>query len=150
MTTLVLDEFLPYRLSLTSNLLSEAVARTYRALFGLNIPEWRVLAVVAETGGTTQQAICARTRMDKVTVSRAAIALVDRGLLARETNRSDKRSHMLVVSPAGADLYGRIVPEALKVQAQVFERFERRELDALGAMLARIDEAVLSLTEERS
>ena len=42
-----LDAFLPYRLSFTSNLVSDTIARTYAALFDLSIPEWRVVAVVA-------------------------------------------------------------------------------------------------------
>ena len=74
--SLVLADFIPYRLSVTSNLVSDSIARTYEALFGLTIPEWRLIAVIAETGGITQQAIGRATRMDKVTVSRAAIALV--------------------------------------------------------------------------
>ncbi|RZM10928.1 MAG: MarR family transcriptional regulator, partial [Sphingomonas sp.] len=81
--SLRLDAFIPFRLSYTSNLVSDRIARTYEALFGLTIPEWRLVAVIAEGGGITQAAIGARTRMDKVTVSRAAIALSARGLLAR-------------------------------------------------------------------
>ena len=88
---LALDDFIPYRLSVTSNLVSDSIARTYESLFGLTIPEWRLVAVIAETGGVTQQAIGAKTLMDKVTVSRAAIALVDRGLLARQANPEDRR-----------------------------------------------------------
>ncbi|MDA4836162.1 MarR family transcriptional regulator, partial [Enterobacter hormaechei] len=92
---LVLDEFLPFRLSVTSNLVSGLIARAYQSLFGLSIPEWRLITVVAESGAITQQAIGARTRMDKVTVSRAAIALGERGLLARQGNPEDRRSHLL-------------------------------------------------------
>lgn len=48
MTTLKLDQFLPYRLSIVSNRVSSAVASTYQALFGLKIPEWRLVAIIAE------------------------------------------------------------------------------------------------------
>ena len=34
---LLLDEFLPYRLSYTSNAVSEAIAHAYESLFGLRI-----------------------------------------------------------------------------------------------------------------
>jgi DNA-binding MarR family transcriptional regulator len=83
MTKLVLDRFLPYRLSITSNLVSDRIARIYEALFALSIPEWRLVAVIAEAETITQAEIGERTRMDKVTVSRAAIALVERGLQSR-------------------------------------------------------------------
>ena len=72
---LVLDDFIPYRLSVASNSVSDAIASAYEALFGLTIPEWRLVAVIAESEGITQQAIGAAPRLDKVTVSRAALAL---------------------------------------------------------------------------
>ena len=77
-TKLVLGEFLPYRLSMASNLVSDTVATAYEAAFGLRIPEWRLVAVIAEADAISQFEICRRTRMDKVTVSRAGIALAAR------------------------------------------------------------------------
>src|SRR6201999_4585598 len=97
-TTLKLDQFLPYKLSIASNAVSDAIATAYRTLFGLRIPEWRLVAVLAEHGGMSQQALCGRTRMDKVTVSRAAIALVERELVARGANPDDQRSHLLTLT----------------------------------------------------
>ena len=41
-----LEAFLPYRLSVASNLVSRASARRYQSAFGLSIPEWRVIAVL--------------------------------------------------------------------------------------------------------
>ena len=140
MTRLRLDDFLPYRLSFTSNLISEAIARAYEALFGLKIPEWRLVAVIAEHDGITQQAIGLRTRMDKVTVSRAAVSLTERGLIERRANPEDRRSHLLVLSPAGRRLYADVVPKALELEARVFGNFTRAELDAFVSMLRRIDE----------
>src|SRR3546814_19436501 len=87
-------------MSFTSNLVSDLIARTYGALFGLTIPEWRLVAVIAETGGITQGEIGQRTRMDKVTVSRAAIALVGRGLLERLAHQEDRRSTHLEIGRA--------------------------------------------------
>ena len=54
---LLLDDFIPFRLSFTSNLVSDTIARTYEALYGLSIPQWRLIAVTAEKSGVTQQAI---------------------------------------------------------------------------------------------
>ncbi len=41
-----LDNFLPYRLSIASNALSERIAAEYQNRFGLKIPEWRLMAVL--------------------------------------------------------------------------------------------------------
>ena len=145
--SLMLDEFIPYRLSFTSNLVSDTIARAYEALFGLSIPEWRLVAVVAETGGVTQLESGRRTRMDKVTVSRAAAALVGRGLMAREGNPADKRSHLLRLTGAGETLYRAVAPKALDLEARIFADFTPEEVDRLKAMLRRIDAVTLSLAE---
>lgn len=144
---LVLDSFIPYRLSVASNSVSDAIARTYEALFGLSIPEWRLIAVVAEEAGITQQAIGRRTRMDKVTVSRAAIALVGRGLMARQANADDRRSHLLVLTDAGRDLYAVVAPKALELERKLFSPFDRQEVERFTAMLRRIESAARALED---
>ena len=142
---LVLDDFIPYRLSFTSNLVSDTIARTYQALFGLTIPDWRLVAVVAETGGITQAEIGVRTRMDKVTVSRAAIGLVERGLLARAANPDDRRSHLLTLTDDGRTLHKAIAPKALELERQIFASFDAEEVNRFVAMLRRIDAVTAAL-----
>lgn len=142
-----LDQFLPYRLSFTTALLSDRIAQSYEALFGINIPEWRVIAWVAEKGSITQQQIGAQTRMDKVTVSRAAIALTDRGLLQRLPNKDDRRSHLLALTTEGERLHAAIAPKALELESRIFSHFNPAEVEAFLSMLGRIDAIMLS--EER-
>ena len=144
---LVLDDFIPYRLSVASNSVSDAIARTYEALFGLSIPEWRLVAVVAEGEGVTQQAIGAATRMDKVTVSRAAIALTGRGLLVRRDNPADRRSHLLGLTAAGRRLYAAVAPEALALERRLLAAFDPDEVAAFVATLRRIEAAARALGE---
>ncbi len=144
---LLLDEFIPFRLSFTSNIVSDIIASAYETLFGLKIPEWRTLAVVAETGGVTQQAIGARTRMDKVTVSRAATALGARGLLGRKDNPTDKRSHLVVLTTQGRKLYESVAPKALELERNIFASFDKDELATFVAFLRRIDAVALSLDD---
>src|SRR3546814_5293833 len=87
-----LDNFLPYRLSIASNVLSSRIAAEYENRFGLKIPEWRLMAVLGEGQPKTQRELVAATRMDKVTVNRAAKALADRQLIARQAHEADGRS----------------------------------------------------------
>ena len=139
MSLLRLDDFLPYRLSYTSNLVSEAIARAYESLFGLSIPEWRLIAVIAEHDGITQQGIGTRTRMDKVTVSRAAIALAGRGLIARTQSPDDRRAQCLTLTSEGHALYGQVAPKARELESRIFGAFSAAEIEAFVAMLRRID-----------
>ncbi|UZK67082.1 MarR family winged helix-turn-helix transcriptional regulator [Sphingomonas sp. M1-B02] len=144
-TTLKLEAFLPYRLSIASNAVSDAVASAYRNLFGLRIPEWRLVAVLAEGGAMSQQALCGRTRMDKVTVSRAAIALAERGLIQRGANPGDQRSRLLTLTPDGWGLYEQIAPKALEFERRIFDVLPRAEQEQLRAMLERIEAAAGAL-----
>ncbi|PVX30099.1 MarR family winged helix-turn-helix transcriptional regulator [Sphingomonas pokkalii] len=148
MSGLKLNAFLPYRLSIASNAVSDAVAGAYRNLFGLRIPEWRLVAVLAEGGAMSQQALCGRTRMDKVTVSRAAIGLVERGLVARDSNPSDQRSHLLNLTADGWQLYEQIAPKALEMERQLFSCFSEDERTQLAAMLERIEGAVAAFAAD--
>src|SRR3546814_700397 len=99
--TLNLDQFLPYRLSIASNALSERIAADYQNRFGLKIPEWRLMAVLGEGAPKTQRELVAKTRMDKVTVNRAAKALADRQLIRRQAHEADGRSHHLELTEPG-------------------------------------------------
>ena len=92
---LVLDAFLPYRLSVAANAVSTRISNAYRKQFGLKVAEWRLIAILAETGNQTPLMLGERTRMDKISVSRAAAALIARGVLIAENNPQDGRSHLL-------------------------------------------------------
>jgi len=147
-TQLKLDTFLPYRLSVVSNRVSAAIATAYDRLFGLKIPEWRLIAVIAEGQPITQQAVGVATRMDKVTVSRAAQALVERGLIARQPNTGDKRSHLLSLTETGRALYDQIAPKALEMEAAIFEQLDPAARKMLSTMLDRIEAAAARVAPE--
>lgn len=140
-TGLSLERFMPYRLSYSANLVSEAIAQQYSVIFNLTIPEWRVVAHVAEQSGITQQEIGLRTRMDKVTVSRATIALAARGFVSRSKNPDDRRSRLLSLTPAGRRLYAAIAPKALELERAVFGQFSTAEITAFRSFLQRVDAA---------
>lgn len=143
MAELRLGAFLPYRLSVVSNAVSDAIASTYQSLFGLRIPEWRLITVIAEGGteggGLTQQALTAATRMDKVTVSRAAIALAGRGLVERLPNPGDQRSHLLALTIDGRALYDQVVPKALEMERRIFAGLDATDVERFRAILDRIE-----------
>src|SRR6201991_4255124 len=103
-SALRLDGYLPYWLSVASNAVSRLIARAYEDRFGLTIPQWRLVCVLAEDGALTPGQIVARTVMDKVTVSRATQGLVKRRLVGRSQNKADGRSQVLALSAEGRSL----------------------------------------------
>ena len=87
----ILEAFLPYRLSLLSNTVSQGVSNAYRKPYGLTVIEWRVIAVLGRFPGLTASEIMQRTVMDKVAISRAVRNLQERGLVERSPHSEDRR-----------------------------------------------------------
>jgi DNA-binding MarR family transcriptional regulator len=142
---LKLDAYLPYRLSVASNAVSGLIARAYEDRFGLTIPQWRLICVLAEDGGSTPGAIVARTGMDKVTVSRAAQGLAKRRLLERSDHHADGRSHVLALTQEGTRLHGEISPLALAYEAALISGLAPHDVVLLKRLLTRLQTAANAL-----
>jgi DNA-binding MarR family transcriptional regulator len=143
-----LDAYLPYRLSVASNAVSGLIARAYQDRFGLSVPQWRLICVLAEDGGLTQGQIVARTVMDKVTVSRAAQGLQKRRLVGRSDHQADGRSHVLALTREGAGLHAEIAPLALAYEAALISGLAPDEVALLKRLLARLQSAAGQLAGE--
>jgi DNA-binding MarR family transcriptional regulator len=142
---LKLSAFLPYQLSITSNAVSDLIARAYRGKFALKVPEWRVMALLGEAEFATQRELVAATAMDKVTVNRACKTLEERALVSRVPNSSDGRSHNLALTDAGRSLYDQIVPEALQLEAELEKILGSGEAKQLEIMLAQLRARVIEM-----
>ncbi|MEH6757489.1 MAG: MarR family winged helix-turn-helix transcriptional regulator [Parasphingorhabdus sp.] len=148
-----LNDFLPYQLSTSSNAVSDLISNEYKSRFGLKIPEWRIMAVLGNQGSSTQRQLVEATLMDKVTVNRAVKALVDRALLGRSPNNADGRSHHLVLSQTGRDLYNQIMPTAEVMEKKIMAVLTADDQKLLSNMLGKIknsaDEIAASQTFKR-
>ena len=133
-----LAEFLPYQLSIASNAVSARIAEQYRKRFALKTTEWRIMAVLGDSGPLTQRELSQMTLMDKVPVNRACKTLEDRGLVQRKPNEKDGRSHLLELTTEGRAVHSRIMPLALKIEAELFSVLSEEEQDALRDMLVRL------------
>lgn len=137
----VLEDFLPYQLSIASNAVSGRIAELYQARFDLKVSEWRIMAVLGEAEALTQRELAARTLMDKVAVNRACKVLEDRGLIERRPNEDDGRSHHVALSGEGQGIYAQIMPLARDVEQQLLEPFSDQEREVLRDLLARLRDA---------
>ena len=133
-----LGDFLPYRLAVTSNLVSRLVASAYQSRFGLTIWEWRVVAILGEGVPMTAQSIADSAAMDKVSVSRAVRSLVERDLVQRESHGSDGRARLLRLTAGGEAIYRDITPVALAEEAALVEELDADEVAVLAGLLDRL------------
>ncbi len=130
----VLENFMPYRLSVLSLAISQSIATLYSERFSINIMEWRVIAVLSNFNSLSANQICERTNMDKVQVSRAVSSLAKAKLVLRKTDKQDRRKSELRLSAKGKNVYKKIVPLALDWEKKLMSALnaqERKEFDQL-------------------
>ena len=144
MSRLKLDQFVPYRLSVAANAVSTRISQSYRKRFGLKVPEWRLIAILAERDTMTPQDVGNAGELDKITVSRAAASLIDRGLVGQRRNPDDGRSHYLFLTADGRALYDEVVPAALSLEQQLLADFTKEERVQIDRLLRRLTEAANS------
>ena len=139
---LVLERFFPYRISRLAERASRSLSQVYAERFGISVPEWRVLATLAERPGLTASAVTGLTNLDKVKVSRAVAELHERGLLLRQASRSDRRATDLRLSASGARLFTRIAPLAAQWEAELLNVLNDSERTQLFDLLTRLEKAL--------
>lgn len=136
-----LEGFLPYRLAVLSSAISRTMAREYGRRFGIAIPEWRVVAVLARFAPLSAGGLCARAAMDKVQVSRALSRLIARRWVERATDPGDRRRSTLRLTAAGRRVHRAIVPIARRAEGALLASLAEddcRNLDRiLGHLVAR-------------
>lgn len=135
---LILEDFLPYRLSILSNTVSSTIARAYDKRFGLSIPEWRVIAVLGRFPGLSAVEVAERTLMDKVAVSRAVSKLTKSGRIDRQFADADRRRSILNLSEEGRKVHDEIAPLALKFEEDLLHGLSEEEVRMLNLIMERL------------
>jgi len=135
---LELERFLPYRLSVLSNTISQAIAAIYERRFGLSVTEWRVMAVLGRYEDLSARAVAERTAMDKVAVSRALARLIAVGRVRRMVAPHDKRQSVLQLTAKGWKVYDQVAPLALEHERRLLAHLDHDEREWLGRILDKL------------
>lgn len=135
---LVLEHFLPYRLSVLSNTVSGRIAKSYAERFQLTVPEWRVMAVLGRFPGLTAAEVTERTAMDKVQVSRAVARLKQTHRIEQRAVEGDRRARHLFLTPDGQDVYAEIVPLAREYEQRFTAGLNANEKAQLERLIDKL------------
>lgn len=114
-----LEDFIPYKLAVASTRVSRRFEKIYQERFGLNMPEWRVLAHLSVSGKVSVREIHQRVDMDKSKISRAASRLEDRGLLNKDPHPTDRRLLELTLTAQGQQMVAELAPLAQEYQSEL-------------------------------
>jgi DNA-binding MarR family transcriptional regulator len=135
-----LEEFLPYRLSVAAETVSQLIGRRYLPQSGLTMPEWRLLAAVGRYSVLSPTAAGDRTSMDKVKVSRAAASLVARGLMRQTPDPDDGRGRLLRLTRKGSTVFAGVAPTAQNIEAALMPGLTKTEWSILHRALGKLTE----------
>jgi len=143
-----LNQFVPYRMVHLASNISLALSKIYKQTFDITIPEWRVLAQLAEQQKLYSKDIGEITSMDKSKVSRAVKALESKDYLIKQTDKKDNRAVYLSLSVKGQSLYQKIAPKALQWEKQFISVLEASEHRNLMKVLDKLDKQVLLMGDD--
>lgn len=143
-----LSSFLPYRLAVLSESVSQCIAQVYRERFGLTRDEWRVLAALAEAGKVKTSTVIINTTLEKMQVSRAVSRLERDGLLERMPDPDDGRGWLLRLLPAGRALYAKVVPMVQAREQFLLNALDPTEQQALHQALNKLQERARQLNAQ--
>ncbi len=110
-----MDEFIPYRINVLYRLMTRMGTRVMADMHDLSLAEWWTLVqLVNETAHTVSQ-LSERTHVDKAQTSRAADALIRKGLASRRPDPDDRRSTLYEATQAGRERFQAALPDRLSM-----------------------------------
>jgi DNA-binding MarR family transcriptional regulator len=138
-----LFRFVPFRLNRLSAEVSAALSGEYQARYGLDIPEWRVLATLGfRNDACSAQYISDCTRTHKSTISRAVTALMEREIVERVENTEDRREFRLRLTRKGRALYEELIPRLLRKEQEILSCLSAQERKVFAGLLSKIENSL--------
>jgi DNA-binding MarR family transcriptional regulator len=147
-----LFRFVPFRLNRLAAEVSAALSSEYQERYGLDIPEWRVLATLGfRNDACSAQYIAHCTRTHKSTISRAVTALMRRQLVERVENADDRREFALRMTRKGRALYEELIPRLLRKEREIMSCLTADERAGFALALGKIEKRLdLVLTSKEA
>jgi DNA-binding MarR family transcriptional regulator len=128
-------DLLSYQLLRLSNTLALYSSRRYRDQFGVTLPEWRVLSIIAARGTSTAREISRILATDKGWVSLSVESLRRRKLVETSSDARDSRKILLNLTQKGRTLHGAVVTVARQRQRRLLATMSKAAAATLVASL---------------
>jgi len=135
---LPLDRQLTYRLHRVKKLSDSETARSYAEECGIPLSEGRCIAAIGSFAPLSVNDLAHRANLTKGQASRAAQALVERGLVCKCASKSDARAVVLTLTAQGQPIYRDAIAMIARRNNEIFGCLTRSEQALLGEFLDRI------------
>jgi DNA-binding MarR family transcriptional regulator len=129
-----LDRSLTHRLHSLGKITDRLTQQAYQAQTGLSLSDGRCLAAVGAFGPFSVNDLASFANLNKGQASRAAQALVEQGLVQKDSVPSDARGVMLSLTAQGTAIWARlqaVIAQRNEDIAACLSVEERAQLDAL-------------------
>jgi DNA-binding MarR family transcriptional regulator len=141
-------DLLSSRLLRLSNTLGLYSSRRYRSQFGVTLPEWRVLSIIALQETTSARDISRTLATDKAWVGVTVQKLERRGFVRRVSDEQDARRTLVSLTRQGKQVHDAIMANALRRQKRLLGSLGHDEAERLIASLNRLQAEADRMLEE--
>ncbi len=144
-----LGDLLLYRLGRLYATAGTMTLRVCEGEFGITRREWRLLALLADSGPLQPSQLAENADLDRARTSRALSTLIGKRLVERETMANDRRLALVRLSSQGRALHARMLPRIVEINQALLSELtaaDVRRLDALMTLLQQRARALISET----
>jgi DNA-binding MarR family transcriptional regulator len=133
-----LEQFFPYQVRIFYLQVSQSVSDIYSSRYGLNVSEWRTMAVLGNHQLLSASDVVQRSSIDKVQVSRAIQGLLKRDLLQRRVDPMDRRRVHLHLTDEGQRVFADLVSRVQDLERQLLSCLSEHERITLLSLMVRV------------
>ncbi len=141
-----LDRYVPALITFIANKLSKSANAFYQPEFGVNVTEWRIIALLAIEPGIPAARICHVIGFDKGPVSRTLAAMEKRGLIAIRIDPDDGRTHSISLTAKGRATHDKVIAVALERERRLLSCLGKDEREVLIELLRRLHDNLGAVT----
>ena len=141
-------DLLSSRLLRLSNTLGLYSSRRYRSQFGVTLPEWRVLSIIALQRTTSARYISLTLATDKAWVGLTVQKLERRGFVRRVSDKRDARRTLVSLTKQGQQVHDAIMLNALRRQKRLLSKLTDDNAQSLIASLDQLQAEADRMLEE--
>jgi DNA-binding MarR family transcriptional regulator len=133
-----LDNYLPYLVNRVGVIIAEQYGGEALAPYRLSIAMWRIMAVLASSGGLRLIDLAGLTSIEVSTLSRIVTRLVRIGVVTRTRSASSTREVVVKLTAKGSAQVARLIPIAHDYEAIAIAGLSAEEVAVLKRCLRRV------------
>ncbi|GAA4354230.1 MarR family winged helix-turn-helix transcriptional regulator [Kangiella marina] len=148
--TYELDQHLPYRIAVISNILQLGRDIEIRKITDLGSRELRVLLNVGTYTPVSAAQIAFQTKLDSYTISRGVKALLNQGLIEKRALPNNKKEKLLYLTDKGQAVYTKVTASLTRRDEQFASFLTKKQRTELIKNLKKLEQQAVELLAQHA